>query len=359
MRISSRGDVRQFRWKSVYNDMLARCRRLHHGERLAVLGEICRRYGVSMITARRVAVELAKNGYVENKRRMGMLVRKVPDRLAIKLLLPRYFGRDELLSGRAAIMRLYAGMTARAAQLNVSVVLMDETALPAALTQTGPRPVFLVHQEVEPATLECLVACKLPFISFPYSSGSESFIDHDLKKGAYLATRHLIDLKHRRIAFVPGAITTVWFFPRFKGYIKALRSAGIALDWGLIKETGGLDPQEDKRILRSLLNLKNPPTAIVAGNDERAMHMLDYCREQGIKVPRDLSIVGFDNIDESSMTDPALTTIDTHLDRMGAEAVNMLVSLASGNRIRSLTVSPDLVVRKSTGTINAVYRDKK
>jgi DNA-binding LacI/PurR family transcriptional regulator len=335
-------------WRTVYTDLLARAKAMEHGQHLTVLEEICRDYRVSLITARRAANELAREGYAENRRRVGIIVRKRPEKMLIKLVLPKNYRQEELLSGRAAVMRLYEGMTKRALELNTSVALMSECGVESLLHENAGRLGFVIHQEVDPDVFDILKGKSVPFVSFPYSDGSEPCVTHDLKQGMYLAARHLLVLGHRRIALLGGAITSVWVFPRYKGYLRALHSAGVPFDWALVKETNGFDAVEDERALRAWLRLPHPPTAILAGNDERAIHLLEYCARQGIRVPEELSIVGFDNIAESSLTRPALTTVDTHLDRIGAEAVNILVALISGNRARSIVVKPDLVVREST-----------
>ena len=103
--------------------------------------------------------------------------------------------------------------------------------------------------------------------------------------------------------------------------------------------------------LKELLSLPSPPTAIFAGNDYRAMHLLEYCRENNLGVPEELSIVGYDNIAESALTSVPLTTIDTHLEELGARGVNLLMEMMVEGRKKTrkdIVIKPDLVVRESS-----------
>ena len=103
-----------------------------------------------------------------------------------------------------------------------------------------------------------------------------------MKKAGYLATKYLIELGHKRIGFITGPITSAWFLPRFKGYQKALRKARIPLDWNLMKETNGADKNQDELVMEELFSLPDPPAAIFAANDYRALHILDYCRKHNL-----------------------------------------------------------------------------
>ena len=137
---------------------------------------------------------------------------------------------------------------------------------------------------------------------------------------------------------------------RFEGYLKGLRSKRIGIDMQMVKETSGLKPEEDFQAIEELLSLNNPPTAIVAGNDSRALNILEYCGKNGIKVPEELSVLGFDNVPDGANSKPPLTTMDTQNKRLGKESVYLILDLING-KLRSeqnVFITPHLVLRKST-----------
>ena len=173
----------------------------------------------------------------------------------------------------------------------------------------------------------------------------------DYEKGAYLAVRHLLEQGHRRIAFLCSMITSDYCLPRFEGYVKALESAKIGLDLKIVKESIG-DIEGDLWNMELLMNLKNPPTAIFTVNDGKALHALKYCEENNIRVPEELSIIGFDNIPEASFTSPPLTTMNTQIRRLGREAVYSILNMVNGKQkeLHKLII-PKLKIRKSTAPL--------
>jgi len=172
----------------------------------------------------------------------------------------------------------------------------------------------------------------------------------DRAKGIRLATQHLISRGHRRIGFVSGKVGDEWFTPRFEGYYQALKKNGIPLNLSLVKETAGIELEEDSGAMDQLLGLDSPPTAVCCGTDWRALHLFEYCKQKGIRVPDDLAIVGFDNIYETSVCEPPLTTVDVFWQKQGEEAVRLLLALAEGEKKvgEDLVIQPELIVREST-----------
>ena len=171
-------------------------------------------------------------------------------------------------------------------------------------------------------------------------------------EGAVLATRHLIELGHRRIGFLAGRPDLESARRREDGYRRALEEAGIAFDPTLI-HVGGFTEETAVVPARALLSLAPRPTAIFAANDLSALQVLRTATDFGLRVPDDLSLVGFDNIPESALCDPPLTTVDQSIQDLGAEAVRILVELIDqpGRRDPAsihVTLPTELVVRRST-----------
>ncbi|HWE64574.1 MAG TPA: substrate-binding domain-containing protein, partial [Chloroflexota bacterium] len=167
--------------------------------------------------------------------------------------------------------------------------------------------------------------------------------------GARMATEHLIELGHRRIGLITGPSDWCASVDRTAGYHSALLAAGVPIVPELVRaadfwlEGGG-------EAAHALLDLPDPPTAIFALNDNMAIGVLRAARERGLDVPRDLSVVGFDDIDIASVAIPPLTTVSQPLQEMGRLAVTVLYRQIEGQSLDAnrVELSTRLVVRDST-----------
>lgn len=167
--------------------------------------------------------------------------------------------------------------------------------------------------------------------------------------GGLAATRHLLELGHRRIGMVCGPLIWPCCQARLDGYHAALASAGIPDDPALtpvdvMYVEGGL------RAGSKLLELADPPTAIVTTNDLQAHGVYEAARRAGARIPKDLSVVGFDDLAFSQWAGPPMTTVRQPLADMGVAAAEMVLSLASGvvPKQRRIELATTLVVREST-----------
>jgi LacI family transcriptional regulator, xylobiose transport system transcriptional regulator len=167
--------------------------------------------------------------------------------------------------------------------------------------------------------------------------------------GGMIATRHLLDLGHRRIGMLAG--NTQWPFcrARLDGFHAAMDRAGVPVDPQLVRVgplyvEGGLDDGA------ALLRLPDRPTAIVTTNDLQAHGVYEAARLAGLRIPADLSVVGFDDLPFSRWAGPPMTTVRQPLVRMGATAAKLVVALANGQPLddRRVELSTELIVRQST-----------
>jgi len=167
--------------------------------------------------------------------------------------------------------------------------------------------------------------------------------------GAGIAVNHLLSLGHRRIAAITGPRGWIATDERLRGYHAALAAAGILPEPELIVESN-FEIDQGLRGARRLLDLHEPPTAIFAFNDNIAIGALQAARERGVRVPEELSIVGFDDVEAAEIVTPQLTTIRQPLAEMGRMAVSVLERLIEGQRIEALHVElrTQLVVRQTT-----------
>ncbi|MFC3502101.1 LacI family DNA-binding transcriptional regulator [Micromonospora krabiensis] len=172
-------------------------------------------------------------------------------------------------------------------------------------------------------------------------------VDSDNFAGAVLATNYLLSLGHRRIGHISGRADLESARLREAGFRRAMADAGVAVDERLVR-VGGFRVESAAATAAELLGLPDRPTAVFAGNDLSAISTMDVARGMGLTVPDDLSVIGFDNIPESALVTPQLTTIAQPLQRMGAEAMRMLIDLVGGiERDPHVRLPTELVVRSS------------
>ena len=172
--------------------------------------------------------------------------------------------------------------------------------------------------------------------------------------GGLMATRHLIELGHRRIAAITGPEDMMCSLARVDGYRSAMNAAGLPIDPELIR-FGDFHPGGGEAHGRELLALAEPPTAIFAGSDLQALGVIAAGSAAGLSVPEDLSVVGYDDIALSRWMSPQLTTVHQPLRRMGEEATRLALRLAEGSSIETLRMdlATHLVVRGSTAPFAA------
>jgi LacI family transcriptional regulator len=170
--------------------------------------------------------------------------------------------------------------------------------------------------------------------------------------GALAAVEHLISQGHRRIGFISGRPDLQSAQRRLDGYQDALRAAGLPVEQEL-SVMGDYTRETGFRCARELLSLPEPPTAVFAANDQSAFGVIEAAEEMGLRIPDDLSVVGFDNVPEAAYSNPALTTVDQFIESMGHIATEMLVDLIEGRApdVTHHKIATQLVVRDSCQTI--------
>ncbi|MDX2076805.1 MAG: LacI family DNA-binding transcriptional regulator [bacterium] len=192
-------------------------------------------------------------------------------------------------------------------------------------------------------------------INYPYTlidavdtSGRSFSVSATNWDGAYKATEYLIKLGHRRIGFITGIMELSSAKDRYDGYITALKDYHIPIDLSLIVKG---DFQQDSGYMagQKLLALPYPPTAIFASNDVMALGAMDAIRAANLRIPQDISVVGFDDIPQAVTTYPKLTTIHQPLEEMGRIGVKLLLEQIEHpeNAPKNITLATHLVIRDS------------
>lgn len=152
------------------------------------------------------------------------------------------------------------------------------------------------------------------------------------REGALMAMNYLTGLGHCRIGFITGRMELVSANQRLQGYKDGLAAAGIPIDEKLI-EIGDYSTERAVICARKLLSLESHPTAIFAANDMSAFGVYQAAKEAGLRIPEDLSVIGFDNLYESSLLVPALTTVDQYVEDIGTIATQMVAKLVEGEAL--------------------------
>ncbi|WP_169983745.1 LacI family DNA-binding transcriptional regulator [Microbispora sp. H10836] len=250
------------------------------------------------------------------------------------------------------------GAVQAGADLDVAVVVSirrnaDRTAGWAReLVAAGRRALVAVTGELTSGQLAALARARLPLVvidplNLPrtrvISVGSTNFA------GGLAATQHLLALGHRRVAYLGGPTTATCNQARLHGYRAAMEAVDAPVLPGYVR-TGHFHYHDGLAGGAALLDLPEAPTAVFAGCDDIALGVLEAARERGLRVPEDLSIVGFDDTQIARMASPPLTTVRQPLREMGAVAVRTALRLAAGERIEShhVELATELVVRGST-----------
>lgn len=212
----------------------------------------------------------------------------------------------------------------------ISGTLADGAILvtPGSIDETFGTPVVAVDHNVQSSNLPT--------------------VDSENLKGAVAATEYLLGLGHRRIGFLAGRPDLESARLRERGYRGALAAARVDVDEDLI-QTGGYDAATATEPARWLLELDPRPTAIFAANDVTALETMAVARSLGLRVPEDLSVIGFDNVPESALGDPPLTTVEQPIRQMGTDAVRLLLELLDDPSLPPARVilPTRLVVRQS------------
>lgn len=174
----------------------------------------------------------------------------------------------------------------------------------------------------------------------------------DSISGAYELTRYLINLGHRRIGIIVGPNRISTALDRVEGYKRALQDAGILIDESLIRWGEKYSREDGYRNAKELLATKNPPTAIFGGNRLITVGILKAIRELDLKIPDDVSVVSFDEVEDMSVTNPFLTVMSQDSYNIGVIATEKLLERIRGDsnlliRFGHTILQPKLIIRES------------
>lgn len=237
----------------------------------------------------------------------------------------------------------------------------DETKLYLQFIRSRRVDGFIViRTQLEDPRIDLLREHNFPFVAFGRTGGDNDFpyIDEDGELGIQKAVDHLVELGHTRIAFIAEPTYLTKAYHRLNGFYQALEKNNLPIDEDLILE-GGFRQRSGRLLGEQLLDIPNPPTAIVACNDLLALGAMSVVQERGYLVGQDISITGFDDIVLAEYAHPPLTTIHQPAYEIGRLICQMLVKIINHQHLdeTQIILKPDLIVRQSTGPIRTQKND--
>ncbi|MGB5892645.1 MAG: LacI family DNA-binding transcriptional regulator [Ignavibacteriaceae bacterium] len=193
------------------------------------------------------------------------------------------------------------------------------------------------------------------FVDFSPNNGDYPNVLTDNLKGGQIASEHLIEYGHKKIAFIGGEISHSSITDRLQGYKLALERAKINIDESLIITNDEyLSRQNGCSSAELLINRRKDVTAIFAANDAIAIGVMQCLKNKGIEIPDRISVIGFDDVEADLFIDPPLTTIRVPKLDMGTEAIQLILGIINNKNIKAkkILMPVELIVRKSTKNIS-------
>lgn len=312
---------------------------------------------ISVATKARVRVLAQQMGYVPDSLAQGLRTRTT-----------KLFGLVVSAMTNPIFSRVVMAIEERAHELGYEVILSHTLNIPSreesAIRRLISRrvdglfisPVYRlapeapIYQELQRCAIPTIILGHLaPFCTqFPN-------VETDDIQASYAATQHLLELGHRRIGYFAGPQVSPWAQERLEGHRRALREAGVEVDDKLVFDAGATIEEGEKAALQ-MLNERPDVTAVQAVNDLVAIGAATIFLNQGIKIPTELSLVGFGNVLISEYFRVPLTTVRQPKFRLGVAAMNSMLKLMRGERPEPKRLSAETVVRASTAVPSTAGR---
>lgn len=270
---------------------------------------------------------------------------------------------DHFLRTEPFYTRIFLG-TEFQARLDEFYILL--TTIPTNYSEADSLPRFILERNVD----GIIIAGKVPlflieklsnynvplvFVDFLPPNGQYSTVQIDNFNGGNIATQHLVDYGHKNIGFIAGDIQHPSINARFRGFKETLEKNNLvySADNYVIDENYPAR-QNGYTAAKKLLTKNKKISAIFAANDALAIGAIQYCKDVGKKIPHDISIIGFDDVEADLLLDPPLSTVRVPKIEMGAEAMQLMVNMINKNSItaKRLLVPVELIARESTLNIS-------
>ncbi|GGF36185.1 LacI family transcriptional regulator [Halobacillus andaensis] len=219
----------------------------------------------------------------------------------------------------------------------------------------GVDGIIIMCSDHKDKEVQQLIESPFPTVVVDLHSDQSSVVYSDNFRGSMLAVDHLVELGHRNIAHIKGHDTTYAGLERLRGFRAAMEKHSLSIPSSYIVDGGFFSVDGGYLAMKELLQLnEHRPTAVFVAGDNMALGALKACKESGITVPDDLSIVGFDDIEVGQHITPTLTTIHQDTDLIGKKASEVLIQQINtrSNEYAAVTIPVKLIVRESTKAIS-------
>jgi len=356
--------------KALYSQLLTRFRErildgsLPAGSRLPTELELAQQYDISRGTVRQAMSALVQEGLLERVQGRGTFVRQLLPHGAAAPLAEKRIGLVlhymdgpldlDILIGveNAAKSRGYQVSFAYAEE---NLKQQDRDIARLRADRVAGMIIFPVSDTTYDEAIWRLQADRVPFVLVDryFPNLDTDYVVADNVGGGYRVTEHLLILGHRRIGFVysrKGGLLTTSVRDRWQGYLKALEEYGCPYDETLVcQQASASDAERDP--YDDLLSRNDRPSAIFAVNDAVALDVLRVAQRRGLRVPEDLALVGFDDLNYAAHLSPPLTTVAQPRMDLGLRAGNLLINRIEGQvgPPRHIELPTSLVVRESCG----------
>ncbi len=336
-------------------------------ERRPTIKDVARQAGLSLST---VSLVMNQSGYVSDETRIRVLdvVKELgyhPSRVARGLAsktsgnIGFILSDDHFSSAEPFYTRIFLGSEFEARNHNFYILL---TTVSGKNGSVGTIPRFLLEGNVDGVLIAGKISVKLveyierlglPLVLIDYELPGKRFssVLIDNRKGAHLAVQHLAHLGHNRIAFIAGDIRHPSIAERLKAYQETLQELGLPLDERLVVTSEPDTRMENGNAAAITLFAQGGDLMVVfAANDAMAIGCMQYAKKRGLRIPEDLAIVGFDDIESATHVEPPLTTVRVFKEEMGTLAMQRMVSAVKSKTktIVNTYVPVELIVRSST-----------
>lgn len=337
---------------------------MKYGEKLPTEQEIGEMFSVSRHTVRQSITELEKQGYIYRERSKGAFVEKLAKEkvnnrkmiIVITTYISEYIfpflikGIDEVLSKNGYDILLLSTNNDKEKEREQLKKLLEYNVVGAIIEPTASA---LGNTNVE--YYEAIDRNNIPYlmINAAYDKKEQSYVAIDDEKGGYIICKYLIDLGHKKIAglFKEDDVQGI---ERKNGYLKALEENNIEIDSTIIGKFKTFEEEfYIEGFTRSLLSKEDKPTSIFCYNDKVAMNVVKIAKELGVRIPEELSVVGYDNDETiSAALDYGITTISHPKEELGRKAAEMLLLLINGEKEKvSYVFAPEITIKNSVKRI--------
>lgn len=310
---------------------------------------------ISSETRKKVLNAVDELGYIPNAtaqalaskkaRAIGLVMTRSPNHIATDTFLPQVLG-GLMEAMRDQKLRLLFESVEEEHQNKVYLKLARAKHIDGMILLT-PRLDDMALQRLEEEDINAVLLGTLKDTNL-YS------VDVDNRSASAEATQHLIDLGHEQIAFIsPAPRSYTASEDRLRGYMDAMGQSNLPVDRDLI-HYADFSPESGYKAARGLLDTGKGFSAVFVASDNVAFGALSALREAGLRIPEDISIVGFDDLPLSRYTDPPLTTLRLPAKALAVAATEMLLDLMRGGKpeTRNLVLDTELVIRKSSRTLS-------